>query len=53
MTSAAGQATTCRRGCGRSNYGPKYTTAFAEVYGALAKEKSVPLLVLEDRAIHR
>ena len=26
------------------NYGPKYTTAFADVYPALAKEKSVPLV---------
>ncbi|NMX38335.1 arylesterase [Pseudomonas sp. Y39-6] len=26
------------------NYGPKYTTAFAGVYAALAKEKSVPLV---------
>ncbi|AUO22208.1 MULTISPECIES: arylesterase [unclassified Pseudomonas] len=26
------------------NYGPKYTTAFANVYPALAKEKSVPLV---------
>ena len=26
------------------NYGPRYTTAFAQVYGALAKEKNVPLV---------
>lgn len=26
------------------NYGPRYTQAFAEVYGALAKDKSVPLV---------
>jgi acyl-CoA thioesterase-1 len=26
------------------NYGPRYTTAFAEVYGVLAKEKNVPLV---------
>ncbi|WP_167497977.1 arylesterase [Pseudomonas nabeulensis] len=26
------------------NYGPRYTNAFAEVYGTLAKEKEVPLV---------
>ena len=26
------------------NYGPRYTNAFAEVYGSLAKEKEVPLV---------
>ena len=26
------------------NYGPRYTTAFAEVYGVLAKQKNVPLV---------
>ncbi|WP_167496649.1 arylesterase [Pseudomonas kairouanensis] len=26
------------------NYGPRYTHAFAEVYGTLAKEKAVPLV---------
>ena len=26
------------------NYGPRYTNAFAEVYGSLAKEKAVPLV---------
>ena len=26
------------------NYGPRYTSAFAEVYGTLAKEKGVPLV---------
>ena len=26
------------------NYGPRYTNAFAQVYGALAKEKNIPLV---------
>ena len=26
------------------NYGPRYTNAFAEVYGSLAKDKAVPLV---------
>jgi acyl-CoA thioesterase-1 len=26
------------------NYGPRYTTAFAEVFGTLAKEKNIPLV---------